>query len=167
MAMHPTVSGGPRVMAGVEQTTLMRTGPPPDRYGLRPLISKSDWSMFHRIRKSVLWDARGLEGYDPEHPDDRNPNNHPFLLWFEGEPVGVIRVDVALPYGILRRVAIAEAVQRRGHGTQMVRLAEEFARSAGCTIVASHVDREAIGFYERLGYASTRADDELWMEKPL
>jgi len=115
----------------------------------------------------VLWEARGQDGYDPAHPDDRAPHNHPFLLCLEGEPIGVIRVDVAPPYAVLRRVAISEEQQRQGHGTRLVRLAEEFARQAGCSIAASHVDREAVGFYRRLGYAPTRQDDDLWMERKL
>ena len=136
-------------------------------YELRAVETSSDWSSFHSIRRAVLWDARGLDGYDSEHPDDRASGNHPFLLLLDGVPIGVVRVDVSPPYAILRRVAIAQAWQRSGHGTQLVQLAEGFARRAGCSKVGSHVDREAVGFYERLGYASTSNDDALWMEREL
>lgn len=131
------------------------------RYQLRPLATDEDWRAFHSIRKSVLWDARGQEGYNPDHPDDRAQGNHPFLFFLDGQPIGVIRIDILRPYGAMRRVAITEAHQRQGHGTHLMRLAEDFARHMGCSIAGSHVDREAIGFYERLGYARTREDDEL------
>lgn len=143
----------------------MRLSPHP--YDLRPVTTKADWSAFHSIRKRVLWDARGQTGYDPEHPDDRADGKHPFLLWYEGQPIGVLRVDLVPPVAVLRRVAVVEGLQRRGHGRKMVALAEDFARREGCSLAASNVDREAVGFYRRLGYRSTRPDAELWMERSL
>ena len=119
---------------------------------LRPVASDDDWQAFHAIRERVLWLARGVEGYDRNHPDDRVPENHPFLLLIEEKPAGVIRVDLAPPIAWLRRVAVAEALQRRGLGSRMIELAAEFARSSGCPVLRSTVDRDAVGFYRKLGF---------------
>ncbi|MFA5891974.1 MAG: GNAT family N-acetyltransferase [Actinomycetota bacterium] len=131
------------------------------------MATEDDWLTFHAIRRQVLWDARGQEGYDSDHPDDRAASNHPFLFLAAGRPVGVVRVDLDPPVAWLRRVAIVEDSQRLGHGGKMLEIAENFAREQGCSTVASNVDRDAVGFYKRLGYHPARHDADLRMEKAL
>ncbi|CAN7287753.1 hypothetical protein LJR234_001491 [Mesorhizobium amorphae] len=43
----------------------------PPRVHLKRVESDGDWAAYHRIRKRVLWEDRGLGGYDERHPDDR------------------------------------------------------------------------------------------------
>ena len=51
---------------------------------MRSPATEQEWASFHRIRRSVLFEKRGLIGvYDPNHPDDRKPTNHPMLLLFD------------------------------------------------------------------------------------
>ena len=50
------------------------------------------------------------------------------------------------------RVAVREHVQRRGYGRRLLQAAEQFATAHGCTLVVSHVDPGAVGFYERCGF---------------
>ena len=109
---------------------------------------------FHDIRREVLFEARGQYGiYDENHPDDRVPGHYLKLLLHRGHPVGVIRIDISGHEGILRRVAIRSEAQRAGHGRTMLSLAEAFAVSQGCGRLASHVARDAVGFYEKCGYS--------------
>jgi GNAT superfamily N-acetyltransferase len=65
----------------------------------------------------------------------------------------VIRVEVCETVAWFRRVAIQEDVQRLGHGRVLLRLAEAFAKAEDCTEVRSNAAVEAVGFYERCGYA--------------
>ncbi len=116
--------------------------------------STSEWDSYHRIRREVLFEARGQFGvYNENHPDDRASNNHPKLLVYKGEPVGVVRIDIDGNVALLRRVAVRADVQRRGHGRALLKLAQQFARDAGCTRLISFVDPEAMAFYLRCGFA--------------
>jgi len=122
-------------------------------YELRRPATESEWSVYHEIRRRVLFEPRG-HAYDPQRPDEFLPSNHPMVLWRGGEAVGVIRVDIETGAAIFRRVAVREDAQRQGHGRQLLARAEQFARRAGCSRIDSHVDINAVGFYERCGFAS-------------
>ncbi len=119
---------------------------------LRAPQTDGEWGAYHAIRERVLWTARGLTGYDRTHPDERAEGHYPFLYVAEGSPIGVVRVDVEGGTATLRRVAVREDVQGRGHGRELLRLAEAFARSRGATLIRSDVDVSAVGFYRKAGY---------------
>ena len=121
------------------------------------LVSPADgvsWRAFHDIRREVLFEARGHYGvYNESHPEDVASGHHAKLLLHGGRPVGAIRIDISGHEAILRRVAIRSEVQRSGHGRHMLLLAEAFAISHGCGRLASHVARDAVGFYEKCGFS--------------
>jgi GNAT superfamily N-acetyltransferase len=113
----------------------------------------NEWQAYHRIRREVLFEARGQFGvYDANHPDDRAPDHHPKLLLHYGDPVGVVRVDVAGPVAALRRVAIRAVAQRQGHGRTLLGLVQRFAQGSGCTQLVSCVASDAAAFYEGFGF---------------
>jgi RimJ/RimL family protein N-acetyltransferase len=115
---------------------------------------EAGWRSYHDIRRHVLFEARGSSGvYDETHPHDRAPGNHPKLLLFRSEPVGVIRIDIAAENAIFRRVAIRADMQRRGHGSVLLWLAERFAVEHGCRQLTSFVALDAVGFYQKCGFA--------------
>jgi GNAT superfamily N-acetyltransferase len=120
------------------------------------LVTPADvaqWRWYHDIRRRVLFEARGQIGvYDERHPGDTQPGHHPKLLLYRGDPVGVIRIDVAERTAILRRVAVRSELQRQGHGRALISLAHEFAQGHGCVLVVSHVAPDAVGFYRRCGF---------------
>jgi len=122
-------------------------------YELRPPASHEEWGVFHEIRRKVLFENRGKgEGYIENHPDDSIRGNHPLVLICDGSIIGVVRIDISGTVAWLRRVAIREDLQRLGHGRVLLNLAEEFAKTKGCTEVRSNAAVEAVGFYERCGY---------------
>ena len=130
-------------------------------YELRPPVADADWAAYHEIRRTVLFERRGQgASYDAHHPDDRRPGNHPFLLVRHGIPLGVIRVDLEDDLAIFRRVAIREEEQRKGHGRQLIALAERFALAQGCARIRSFVDPDAVRFYERCGFRREGSGDE-------
>jgi GNAT superfamily N-acetyltransferase len=137
------------------QTTVSRSG----AYELRSPSTEAEWAAYHRIRRTVLFEARGRIGaYDEHHPDERRPGNHPLLLLYDGEPVGVVRVDVDQGRATFRRVAVREDAQRLGHGRTLLALAEAFARTERCGVAQSYVDPGAVGFYERCGFARVSSE---------
>ena len=113
----------------------------------------SEWKAYHDIRRVVLFEARGLFGvYDENHPDERAPNNHPKVLVYGDDPLGVVRIDIDGTVATLRRVAIRSDVQRRGHGRVLLQLAQLFAQESGCTSLASFVAPDAVDFYRGFGF---------------
>ena len=98
---------------------------------------------------------RGQMGvYDANHPDDRLENHFPLVLRAEGKLVGVVRVDLDDDENTayFRRVAIAEDAQGKGLGTRLMQLAEHFASGKGFSRFAANVAKDAIPFYQKLGY---------------
>jgi N-acetylglutamate synthase-like GNAT family acetyltransferase len=123
-------------------------------YELRAPANDDEWLAFHAIRLMVLFENRGKsEIYIENHPDDSKPGNHPLILIYQGVVIGVVRIDVLEKVAWLRRVAIREDLQQMGHGRALVQLAEVFAKAHRCTEVRSNAAVEAVGFYERCGYA--------------
>jgi GNAT superfamily N-acetyltransferase len=122
------------------------------------LISPSDdasWAAYHRIRRTILFERRGMFGvYDPNHPEDRAPGHlfFPKILAHRGEYIGTVRIDLADDIAYLRRVAIDEPWQRQGFGRELIRLAEAFARDGGARRVESDVAVDAVAFYAKCGY---------------
>jgi GNAT superfamily N-acetyltransferase len=132
-------------------------------HDLRTPRSDEEWRAFHAIRRKVLFENRGkTEAYIENHPDDSKPGNHPLVLVYRGEVIGVARIDVSGTVAWLRRVAIRDDLQRLGHGRALLQLAEAFAKAEGCDEMRSNAAVEAVGFYERCGY--TR---DLFAESPL
>lgn len=123
-------------------------------YELRAPANEEEWLAFHAIRRKVLFENRGKsEIYIENHPDDSKPGNYPLILLYQGVVIGVVRIDIVDVMAWLRRVAIREDLQQMGHGRALVELAEVFAKAHGCNEVRSNAAVEAVGFYERCGYA--------------
>lgn len=122
---------------------------------LRSPRSALDWEAYHQVRRRVLFELRGRgEEYDPNHPDEHRPGNYPKILFEDQEAIGVIRIDLEPPDVIFRRVAVREEYQRRGYGTTLLRLAEEFARAHASGDIVSFVDVEAVAFYRKCGFVA-------------
>ena len=130
---------------------LQRTVPPNKR--LISPDSPETWDAYHRIRRTVLFERRGLFGqYDPNRPDELRAGNYPKLLVVDSTYIGVVRIDVSGELARLRRVAIDESWQRKGYGRILIELAEAFARELGARRVESAVAPDAVEFYRKCGY---------------
>lgn len=123
-------------------------------YQLRLVESDTDWQAYHRIRRAVLFEARGrYDDYDAAHPDEQRDGNHPFLLRFRGAAVGTVRLDrQPKGWGILRMVAIDEPFQRQGHGRALLALLEGQAKVFGIQCLEVNAAKDAIPFYERADF---------------
>ena len=115
--------------------------------------SAEAWGAYHDIRRKVLYERRGRFGvYDPNHPEDRNPNHFPKVLVHDSRYIGAMRIDLGDGIAQWRSVAIAEPHQRQGFGRALIALAEAFALERGAKRAESSVAPDAVTFYEKCGY---------------
>ena len=117
------------------------------------VASEADWQIYHAIRRTVLWEERGLTGYDETRAEERLPDHHPLLLMFNGQGIGTTRLDdLRDSTGIVRLVAIATAVRGQGHGRILTARVEEHARGLGIGTLFVSAAAEAEGFYTATGW---------------
>ncbi|UWU30787.1 GNAT family N-acetyltransferase [Rhizobium sp. WSM1274] len=111
------------------------------------------WDAYHAIRRQVLFEDRGLTGYDEHHPDDHRDGHFPFLLLQGNLPVGAARLDLkANSKGVVRTVAIKAAFQRKGLGRVLMKRLEAFAAQHGVIGLEVNAAPDAVTFYEKLGW---------------
>jgi len=130
--------------------------------------SDQDWDNYHLVREQLLFINRGRIGiYQRDHPDEFLEGNHPKIYKLDGQIIGVLRVDITNQEAGIRLVAITEKFQRCGYGTMMMRAVEQFALSHLDTsrelCFSLNAAKDAIGFYEKLGYEID--DPKNWVEK--
>jgi N-acetylglutamate synthase-like GNAT family acetyltransferase len=122
-------------------------------YELVQVKNEADWLSYHAIRRDVLWDARGIAGYDDKRPEERLPNRYPLLLKLEDRAIGTTRLDHrGNNAGVVRLVAIRRDVQRQGHGTKLATLVDAFAVRLGLHTLFVNAHLDALGYYRKLGW---------------
>jgi predicted GNAT family N-acyltransferase len=109
----------------------------------------------------------GEQGVPPDlELDDLDATADHFVAYDDaGRPVGAGRLviepprfegapDAAVPVGHLGRLAVLVAARGNGLGLALVAAIERRAVERGLALVALSAQTQAIGFYERLGYAA-------------
>ena len=91
--------------------------------------------------------------------------NHPLLLAFRGDIVGVVRLDCdSRDVGIIRQLAIDGPAQGVGHGRTLLQMLAARGRTLGLRVLEVNSDGQAVGFYQRFGFdlvaSNRRLDDE-------
>lgn len=115
--------------------------------------SQPEWKAYHQIRRHVLFDLRGLSGYDDHHPDDRKPEHIPLVFSDGYEFVGALRLDFTVTgNGVVRTVAVIAERQRQGIGRAMMTAVEAFAMVNELVRLEAHVAPDAVGFYCKIGW---------------
>jgi predicted GNAT family N-acyltransferase len=107
---------------------------------------------------------------------DRDGRDHEALqlIAVDGEILGTCRMLIT-PGGTAKfgRLCVRASARGRGIGAALLAAAEEEARAAGAVRIGMHAQTDALGLYERAGYAAygERFDEEgiehLGMEKHL
>jgi N-acetylglutamate synthase-like GNAT family acetyltransferase len=109
----------------------------------------------------VLFEARGNLNYDPDHSDERNPENLPLLLRADGVALGAVRLDLRPDHiAIVRLVAIRTEHQRAGHGTTLLERLENIARGLGITELRVYAAADAVEFYGKNGFENFMFDPD-------
>lgn len=117
------------------------------------VANEADWQSYHAIRRTALWEERGLSGYDETRAEERLPNHHPLLLMFNGRGIGTTRLDeLRDDTGIVRLVAIVASARGHGHGRVLNAKVEEFARQLGIRVLLVNAAADAEGFYTAMGW---------------
>jgi N-acetylglutamate synthase-like GNAT family acetyltransferase len=76
------------------------------------------------------------------------------LLKFNGQEMGTTRLDVRDDESaFIRLVAVPKTEQGKGHGRILAEMVTNFARQKGVKKFLVNADPNAIGYYEKLGYA--------------
>ncbi|MGW4384676.1 GNAT family N-acetyltransferase [Kitasatospora sp. NPDC004531] len=97
--------------------------------------------------------------------DEYDPTSlHVLAVGADGAPLGTARMisgDEALTITggvadrvLLGRLAVVRAARGTGLGARLVRAVEDLGRSRGARSLELHAQVQALGFYERLGYAA-------------
>lgn len=132
-------------------------------------VAREDhWQAYHHIRRHVLFELRGRDGYDDQHPDEYRRGHIPFLLLESGNPVGTVRFDLESEgHAVVRLVAVLPARQRRGLGRAMMAALENEAIEKGVRRLKVHSAPDAVPFYEKLGWTmiDAAADHPLMMKE--
>lgn len=123
-------------------------------YRLRRVESLTDWHAYHNIRRTELFAVHCPDViYDSNHPDEREPSNLPHVLEVDGTIAGTIRIDLmGERCAAFRLIALRKALQRQGHGSRLLALAEQLVAELGCAQVTIQSAPAAVPFYERNGY---------------
>ncbi len=127
-------------------------------FELRAPEGAAEWDRYHQIRKKCLFDVyHPWIAYDPDHPDERDPDNHPLGLFLNDKMIGCVRVDIKSDgRAIFRMVAIVESHRGRDCGSRLLRMAEAYAARQGASAICLNSVREAVRFYSRHGFVPQR-----------
>jgi predicted GNAT family N-acyltransferase len=99
------------------------------------------------VRKEVF---QGEQKVDPALDfDDKDIICKHVVLYYENKPVGTGRID---PSGKIGRVAVLNKFRKSGHGRTIVLFLEKIAKESGGLRVWCHAQKQAEGFYLKLGY---------------
>ena len=133
-------------------------------YELAEVRDPADWLAYHAIRRQELFEGKGRHGiYDENHPHDRAPDAHPYLLKLDGVPIGTTRLDMRKDgSAIFRLVAITAAEQGKGHGRVLGQLVEDRAKALGATTLYVNAAETAVGYYRSTGWR-----EHVWDEAEL
>src|SRR5258708_26717448 len=128
---------------------------------LRPAESAEDWIAYHAIRRESIF-ARYFteEAYDEKHPDESRPENLPHVLVFGDAVVGTVRIDLIDQVRAgFRLIGIRAGLQRQGHGTILLHLAERRVLHRGRREITINATARSLPFYLKHGYAEGQWKD--------
>ncbi|GHJ98326.1 acetyltransferase [Streptomyces sp. Y2F8-2] len=132
-------------------------------YVVRIAEEPADREACFAVRKEVFVGEQGVPE-DIEYDTYDAAAVHVLAVREDGVPLGTGRLlhgeaaaaknggDASV--GSLGRLAVTREARGLGVGAQLVRAIEDAARARGLTAVDLHAQTQALGFYERLGYAA-------------
>jgi ribosomal protein S18 acetylase RimI-like enzyme len=110
-----------------------------------------EYQQMVKLREDVLRKPLGL-GFVPEELDTEKTN---LLIgaFEEDQMLGCCMLVEERPGTVrLRQMAVSNDLQGKGIGRALMNFAENIARDQGYRILSMHARKNAIGFYEKMGY---------------
>lgn len=104
-----------------------------------------------KLRDDVLRKPLGL-GFTPEELEEEKDNM--LIAAFEEDDIlGCCMLVEENPRTVrLRQMAVLNDLQGKGIGRALMNFAENIARDRGYKVLSMHARKNAIGFYEKMGY---------------
>ncbi len=104
-----------------------------------------------KLREDILRKPLGL-AFSPEELE--NEKNNLLIGAFEDDNIlGCCMLVEEKPDMVkLRQMAVLNALQGKGIGRALMQFAENLARDHGYKVLTMHARKNAIGFYEKMGY---------------
>jgi predicted GNAT family N-acyltransferase len=104
-----------------------------------------------RLRKEILRQPLGLTFTDEEL--EKEKSNLHIAAFEDDQMLGCCMLVEEEPQTVrLRQMAVINDLQGKGIGRALMQFAENLARDRGYKKITMHARRNAIGFYEKMGY---------------
>ena len=111
-----------------------------------------------QLRHAVLDPARLIETDHELGPEDFDKANIHMAAFLGEEVVGTVRLDLVGDSPIVyevRKMAVDPTIEKRGIGRRLLEAALSEAQSRGCRHFTLDARKEAIPFFERVGFELT------------
>jgi len=104
-----------------------------------------------KLRDEMLRKPLGL-GFSPEELEEEK--EHMLIAAFEEEDIlgCCMLVEENIKTVRLRQMAVLNDLQGKGIGRALMTFAENIARDRGFKVLSMHARKNAVGFYEKMGY---------------
>ncbi|RPD43715.1 MULTISPECIES: GNAT family N-acetyltransferase [Chitinophagaceae] len=117
----------------------------------------SDYREMVRLRDEILRRPLGLT-FTPEELE-REQGNLMMAALDDGKMLGCCMLVEEGPKTVrLRQMAVRNDLQGKGVGKALIQFAENLARDQGYEKITMHARKNAIGFYEKMGYRVSGAE---------
>lgn len=131
----------------------------PKQIRLKKCEHPKDWEAYHRIREDQIFSPKAVK-YNRSHPTISAKNHHHFVLYADKVIVSVAHAEFLNESEVaLRSIATDGLYQNKGYGHELMLSLEKWLREQGTKVIKAHVNRNAEGFYRKLGYAEMMFDD--------
>lgn len=116
-----------------------------------------EYQQMVKLRDDILRKPLGLS-FTPEELEKEKDNM--LIAAFEDDlMLGCCMLVEEPPSGIrLRQMAVLNDLQGKGIGRALMNFAENLARDRGFRAVTMHARKNAVGFYEKMGYRVTSTE---------
>lgn len=110
-----------------------------------------EYQQMVKLRDDILRRPLGLT-FDPEELESEK--NNLLIGAFEDDNMLGCCMLVEEDSGVvkLRQMAVLNALQGKGIGRALMQFAENLARDHGYRVLTMHARKNAVGFYEKMGY---------------
>ena len=110
-----------------------------------------EYQQMIKLREDILRKPLGLTFSLQELEDEKN--NLLIGAFEDGDILGCCMLVEETPGTVkLRQMAVLNVLQGKGIGRALMQFAENLARDHGYRILTMHARKNAVGFYEKMGY---------------
>lgn len=120
------------------------------------IVLEEDLQAAFAVRKQVFVEEQGVPIEDEfDQFDKLNGLCEHILVHYNEQPVGTGRIRFVDGVGKLERICILVPYRKYGLGKIIINALEEIAKERGVSKVKLHGQKQAEGFYKKLGYQTS------------